>query len=62
MTPAQAKRKPVAPARSRRRLPEEMACDAIAHEEPAPGDNDQVRMTFRVVLSRNEVIRLILLR
>jgi hypothetical protein len=27
-----------------------MARDAIAHEEPVPGD--KVRMTFRVVLSR----------
>jgi hypothetical protein len=31
-------------------VPEELAKDAIAHEESAPGD--KVRMTFRVVLSR----------
>ncbi len=34
----------------RKRVPEELAKDAIAHEESAPGD--KVRMTFRVVLSR----------
>jgi hypothetical protein len=34
----------------RRLLPEEMARDAIAHEESVGGD--KVRMTFRVVLGR----------
>ena len=34
----------------RKTLPEEMARDAIAHEEEAPGG--KVRMTFRVVLPR----------
>jgi hypothetical protein len=35
---------------TRKALPEEMARDAIAHEEEAPGG--KVRMTFRVVLPR----------
>ena len=34
----------------RKLLPEDMARDAIAHQESAPGD--KVRMTFRVVLPR----------
>ena len=34
----------------RKLLPENMARDAIAHEESAPGD--KVRMTFRVLLPR----------
>ena len=37
---------------SRKRVPEELAKDAIAHEE-AVGD-DKVRMTFRVVLGRQQ--------
>ena len=35
-----------------RRVPEELAKDAIAHEEPMGGE--RVRMTFRVVLGRQE--------
>jgi hypothetical protein len=31
-------------------VPEELARDAISHEDSAPGD--KVRMTFRVVLGR----------
>jgi len=38
------------PPKSRKPLPEELARDAIAHEEEAPGG--KVRMTFRVVLPR----------
>jgi hypothetical protein len=33
-------------------VPEELAKDAIAHEEPMGGE--RVRMTFRVVLGRQE--------
>jgi hypothetical protein len=36
----------------RKPLPEELARDAIAHEEEAPGG--KVRMTFRVLLSRSQ--------
>lgn len=36
----------------RKPLPEEMAKDAIAHEEAVGGD--KVRMTFRVVLGREQ--------
>jgi hypothetical protein len=44
-------RKPPPPKRGPRKpLPEELARDAIAHEEEAPGG--KVRMTFRVVLPR----------
>ena len=45
-------RKPPPPPknRSRKPLPEELARDAIAHEEEAPGG--KVRMTFRVLLTR----------
>ncbi len=44
-------RKPTTPRKGPRKpLPEELARDAIAHEEEAPGGN--VRMTFRVVLPR----------
>jgi hypothetical protein len=46
-------RKPPPPKRGPRKpLPEELARDAIAHEEVAPGPGDKVRMTFRVVLAR----------
>jgi len=41
--PSKAPRKP---------LPEEMAKDAIAHEEAV--DGDKVRMTFRVILGRQQ--------
>ena len=42
---------PPAPKQGRRKpLPEELARDAIAHEEEAP--SGKVRMTFRVVLPR----------
>ena len=34
----------------RQSTPEELAREAVAHEEPAPGD--KVRMTFRVTLDR----------
>jgi len=36
----------------RKPLPEELARDAVAHEEVAAGPADRVRMTFRVVLPR----------
>ena len=36
----------------RKPLPEELARDAIAHEEEAP--DRKVRMTFRVVLARQD--------
>jgi hypothetical protein len=39
------------PPKSRKPLPEELARDAVAHEEEAPGG--KVRMTFRVVLPRS---------
>ena len=42
--------KPDPQRRPRKPLPEELARDAIAHEEEAPGG--KVRMTFRVVLPR----------
>jgi len=46
-----ATQKPPLPNASHKKpLPEELARDAIAHEEPAPGE--KVRMTFRVVLGR----------
>jgi hypothetical protein len=38
----------------RKPLPEELARTAIAHEEAAPGPGDKVRMTFRVVLARQQ--------
>jgi hypothetical protein len=45
-------RKPPPPKRGpRKALPEELARDAIVHEEEAPGG--KVRMTFRVVLPRS---------
>jgi hypothetical protein len=37
---------------ARKRLPQELARHAIAHEEPMPGD--KVKMTFRVVLARQD--------
>ncbi len=40
----------------RKPLPEELARDAIAHEDEAPGG--RVRMTFRVVLSRQQAVAL----
>jgi hypothetical protein len=46
-------RKPLPPKRGPRKpLPEELARDAIAHEEEAPGG--KVRMTFRVLLTRQQ--------
>ena len=39
-----------APKGPRRPQPDALAREAVAHEEPAPGD--KVRMTFRVVLPR----------
>jgi hypothetical protein len=36
----------------RKPLPEELARDAIAHEDEAPGG--KVRMTFRVLLTRQQ--------
>jgi ABC-type uncharacterized transport system substrate-binding protein len=48
--PTYPRRAPDPPKMPRKLLPENMARDAIAHEESAPGD--KVRMTFRVVLSR----------
>ena len=41
--------RPPSAKRPRGIAPEQMARDAVAHAEPAPGD--KVRMTFRVVLS-----------
>jgi hypothetical protein len=41
---------PDPPKKPRKPLPEELARDAVAHEEEAPGG--KVRMTFRVVLPR----------
>jgi hypothetical protein len=40
------------PPKTSARLPQELARDAIAHEEPMPGD--KVKMTFRVVLARQD--------
>jgi predicted HicB family RNase H-like nuclease len=46
-------RKPPPPKRGPRKpLPEELARDAIAHEEEAPGG--KVSMTFRVMLTRQQ--------
>jgi hypothetical protein len=39
--------------RPRKPVPEELARDAVAHEEASPGPGDRVRMTFRVVLPRS---------
>ena len=47
---SRARRPPPARKASRRPLPEELARDAIAHEESL--GPDKVRMTFRVVLDR----------
>ncbi|HEY7654933.1 MAG TPA: hypothetical protein VIG07_19110 [Methylomirabilota bacterium] len=45
------KRKAASPRSSPRKpLPEELAHDAISHEEEAPGG--KVKMTFRVILTR----------
>lgn len=47
-------RKPVPPdppKKARKPLPENLARDAVAHEEEAPGG--KVRMTFRVVIPRS---------
>jgi hypothetical protein len=48
------RRKPPPPPKKgpRKPLPEELARDAIAHEEEAPGG--KVRMTFRVMLTRQQ--------
>jgi hypothetical protein len=35
-------------------VPEDLARDAIAREEAAPGPGDRVRMTFRVTLGRRQ--------
>ncbi len=43
---------PPAARRPRKPLPAELARDAIAHEEAAPGN--KVRMTFRLVLGRQQ--------
>jgi hypothetical protein len=48
-------RKPPAPPPKKgthKPLPDELARDAIAHEEDAPGG--KVRMTFRVLLTRHQ--------
>ncbi len=45
-------RKPPASRGARKPLPAELARDAVAHEEEAPGG--KVRMTFRVVLGRQD--------
>jgi hypothetical protein len=50
------RRNPTPPSREpeppRKPLPEDMARDAIAHEEPAPGPRDRVRLTFRIAMDR----------
>ena len=47
------KRKAASPkSRVRKPLSEELAHDAVAHEEVAPGG--KVRMTFRVLLTRSD--------
>jgi hypothetical protein len=46
-------RSPDARKKPRKPLPEELARDAVAHEEVAPGPGDRVRMIFRVVLPRS---------
>ena len=53
--PPKKKRGPLPPIWSktpRKPLPEELARDAIAHEEEVPGG--KVKMTFRVVLTRQD--------
>ena len=51
--PAPPSRKPESPQKNPRKpLPAELARDAIAHEEEAPGG--KVRMTFRVLLTRQQ--------
>ena len=45
-------RRPVPNKLSRKPVPEEVAKDAIAHEETVGGD--KVRMTFRVILGRQQ--------
>jgi hypothetical protein len=40
------------PPKTSARLPQELARDAIAHEEPMP--DDKVKMTFRAVLARQD--------
>ena len=45
-------RRPVSSKPARKRIPEELAKDAIAHEEAIGGG--KVRMTFRVVLGRQQ--------
>jgi hypothetical protein len=46
------KRRASPKAGARKPLPEELAHDAVAHEEEAPGG--KVRMNFRVVLARQD--------
>ena len=49
------KRKPAPPTKaSRKALPEERARDAIAREEVVPGAGDRVRLTLRLVLTRQD--------
>lgn len=51
--PGPARPKPEPPKKSpRKSLPEELARDAIAHEDETPGG--KVRMTFRVLLTRQQ--------
>jgi len=52
--PTPPRRAPEPPKKQRKLLPEEMARDAIAHEEPAPGPGDRVRLTFRIILNRKD--------
>jgi len=48
-----ARQRPEPPKKGPRKpLPEELACDAIAYEDEAPGG--KVRMTFRVLLTRQQ--------
>jgi hypothetical protein len=50
-------RKPPPPEKGPRKpLPEELARDASAHQEEAP--DGKVRMTFRVVLTREQAVAL----
>jgi hypothetical protein len=48
--PTPPSRAPDPPKKARKPLPKNLARDAVAHEEEAPGG--KVRMTFRVVLPR----------
>ena len=49
------KRRSASPTKaSRKALPEERARDAIAREEVVPGAGDRVRLTLRLILTRQD--------